>query len=776
MSKTSKSQTERVKQMQPCVDISVVIVNYNVKEFVANLLQSLQVSADRLTVEYFVVDNASSDGSVPYLKRRFPEVTYIANETNLGFGKANNQAIRQAKGRYTLLINPDTLVREDTLGALFTHMQQHPETAAAGCKLLNADGTFAPESRRAVPTPLSALWKILGLARLFPDSPRFSAYYMGGAPEDEPGRVPVLSGAFMFFRTEVLKAVQGFDEQFFMYGEDIDLCYRVRQLGWEIDYVPRTSTIHYKGESTRKHDLDYVVMFNKAMYQFFKKHYSFGYTFFFRVFILSGILLKGLVSYVIAALKKASGPLVDLGLMNLVVVLFFLWRYDISPGDIQQRYHLSYLLVNGLLSGIYLVAAQYYEVYGKHRFSIPGLVKSVLVAFTGVVVVTFFLRDYAFSRMVLLLACVVSLVLLVMLRVFRIRTSRKGLNIPGNFYRNKVLIVGFGDRTGELIGKLRSRTDWNYELVGLVGTSEEQLPDEVENVPVLGDVSEVKKLVEYHRVDELLFVLPAVNHNQIFRTLSELRNRSVYPRIVPDSLDYILGKTQVEYLDEIPVMDVQLPYFSAWNMMLKRSFDLLVSTVTLLVLTPVLLPACVLSRNTSGASASSHMPGAEASMAGSGKKDERVDGSGAGEGAAGEKAGQHRGGEEEYRGQQAGSGKPGAGGGMGARVGINRAYCASRLYYPVREHIWKNRYLLFAEVVRGRLSLVGPPITALEKPVYANVKPGLTGFRQLHEEALFHEEERQRHERYYLQNYSIWLDMDIMFKTLWRRKKTLGQG
>lgn len=693
------------------IDISIVIVNYNVKEFVANLLDSLYKSGNDLNIEIFVVDNASSDGSVPYLRRRFPDVIYLKNDYNHGFGKANNQAIRKAKGKYTLLINPDTLVRQDTLSVMYSHMRDNPESGASGCKILNPDGTFAPESRRSVPTPMSALWKILGLPKLFPNSRRFSAYYLGGEDEDCPGRVPVLSGAFMFFRTDVLKEAGGFDEQFFMYGEDIDLCYRARQAGWEIDYIPDTSIIHYKGESTKKENLDYVVTFNKAMYKFFNKHYSFGYTLFFRIFILTGIILKGFISYVSALVRKLSQPIIDLGILNILVIVFFVWRYEIHPANILVHYNIGFLAVNLLLSVIYLISALYYDLYGKNRFSLPAVIKSTVIAFAGVVVITFFLRDFAFSRLILMLSAMAGVVLLTGIRLFQINRSQKAPNIPGSFLERKVLLVGLSDKTPGLIRKLRSRADWNYELTGLVAQNSDYKYDEIENVPVIGDLSSIPQLVRYHQVNEIIFILPAVDYDQILRTISELRETSVYPRIVPDSMDYIVGKTNVEYLDDIPVMDVNLPYFTRWNLFVKRVLDLGLSCIMVVLLTPILGLPAMLSR----------------------KKISRLN----------------------------------------LYVSESRNISVP-LILPYSEHRWRNRYLLLLQVLAGKVSLVGSPVIPDKKPHFANVKPGLTGFRQLSENRLYHEDEKQMYELFYLQNYSVWMDLDILIKTWMYRRPTLS--
>ena len=709
--KESINRSEEQHRQSSDFDISIVIVNYNVKEFVANLLGSIEKARKDFNIEVFIVDNASSDGSIGYLKKRHPNVNYIVNRENVGFGRANNQAIRQVSGRYTLIINPDTIIRQDTLEVMFRHMEKNPETGAAGCKILNPDGTFAPESRRSVPTPMTALWKILGLPKLFPKNRRFSAYYLGGEDENKKDRVPVLSGAFMFFRSSVLQKACGFDEQFFMYGEDIDLCYRIRKDGWEIDYVPDTSIIHYKGESTKKENLDYVVTFNKAMFLFFTKHYSFGYTFFFRIFILSGIVLKGLISYLSTVFRKLTQPVLDLAILNLLVVFFFVWRYEISPADIQSQYHLSYLAVNVLLSGIFLGSALYYDLYGKNRFSIPAVIKSTGIAFAGVVLVTFFLRNLAFSRLILLLSAIAGVLLLSFIRLIQINRSRKAPHLPGSFLERRVLLVGISDKSAKLIRKLRSRADWNYKLVGLVSQDSVYSDDEVENIPVIGDLGSILKLVRYHEVDEIIFTLPAVNHDQILKTISELRGTAIYPRIVPDSMDYIVGKTNVEYLDDIPVIDAAFPYFSRWNIFLKRVFDLMVAGAAVVVLTPLLAVPVFLS-----------LP-----------KRKQI------------------------------------------QLFLSEHHSHSiGLILPYNRHRWKNRFLLLWYVLVGKLSLVGGPVIPDRKPHFANVKPGLTGFRQLSENRLYHEEEKQQHELFYLQNYSVWMDFDILIKTLIYRRPTLN--
>ncbi len=254
------------------IKLSVVIVNYNVKYFLEQCLYSLRASLAGMDAEVFVVDNHSTDGSVDYLRPRFPEVVFIENKDNPGFAKANNQAIRLCKGEYILLLNPDTVVGEESVRNLCYEMDERPDVGAIGVKMLNGHGVFLPESKRAFPSPWVSFCKIFGLSRLFPNSPRFARYSLPFLDADKPHEVDVLAGAFMLLRHEALDKVGSLDESFFMYGEDIDLSWRVKAGGYKNLYVPER-LLHYKGESTKKGDLRYIKAFYGAMLIFYKKYY-----------------------------------------------------------------------------------------------------------------------------------------------------------------------------------------------------------------------------------------------------------------------------------------------------------------------------------------------------------------------------------------------------------------------------------------------------------------------------------------------------------------------
>lgn len=274
--------------------LSIIIVNYNVRHYLCQCLDSVRRSAEGLDVETWVVDNASTDDSVAMVRLLFPEVHVIENQDNVGFARANNQAIKASTSELVLLLNPDTFIAEDTLTHCIRFFEEHQQAGAIGIHMVNRDGTFARESRRGLPTPSTAFYKVIGLSRLFPRSPRFARYHMGHLPEFADGRIDAISGAFMMLRREALEQVGLLDETFFMYGEDIDLSYRIGQGGWECWYTPALM-LHYKGESTQQTSFRYVYNFYNAMLIFFRKNFAKRYWFAW-LFVELAVLTMGILS------------------------------------------------------------------------------------------------------------------------------------------------------------------------------------------------------------------------------------------------------------------------------------------------------------------------------------------------------------------------------------------------------------------------------------------------------------------------------------------------
>ncbi|MFU8813560.1 MAG: glycosyltransferase [Balneolaceae bacterium] len=694
--------------------ITIIIVNYNVKEFLANCLLSIRNASKGLDVRCIVVDNDSSDGSVAFIKEHFPTVDVIANRENIGFGKANNQAIEQVDTEYTFLLNPDTLLEEHTLHTMLEHMNAHPECGACGCKILNPDGSFAPESRRSVPTLVSAMSKAFGLTSLFPKSRFFAHYYVGWKDENEPSSVEVLSGSCMFFRTEVLKAAGGFDERFFMYGEDIDLSYRVSKLGYRIDYVPETSIIHYKGESTKKGNLQYVKLFNKAMYQFFDKHYSAKYSGVFRFLVKSVIQVRAIGSYVAAQVRKQKLLITDLVLVLLALTVGFAIRLGESVDELFLLERPDYLW-------LYLILLVSYPFFlhsaSRHSASptpISASLKAVVYSFITLTVITFFVRNLAFSRVILGSGVLLASVAVPAVRLFRANRLRNRKAANGRINPVRMLIVGNGNSTQKLLQKIRNRVDWQVEIVGIATQNAHDNPASTA-VPVLGSLSKLTDIVRVNRIDTVLFSLADVPHADFIHALKEMHEAGVHAdvKVIPDEMNFFVGKADVEYLENVPLYDVHLSFLTRTDKVMKRLFDLLLAVPVVLLLLPIAAVIRLLAEKSEWAEYDFASNGTEILF--------------------------------RY---------------------LNSTNRSAGIY-----NLWR----VCLEVVKGSISLVGSDLSELQASQKSpELKPGITGYGQVHGGRGVGKAHDEHYTLFYLQHYSLWLDIDILLRTLTNRNLSLS--
>lgn len=275
------------------MELSIVIVNYNVEKLLEDCIESILKATINIETEVFVVDNNSPDNSCKMVSEKFPFVKLIENKKNVGFSTANNQAIHLAKGEYILILNPDTVIYPDTLDYCLNFSKQKNTCGAIGVKMVNAQGGFLAESKRSFPSPSVSFFRIIGLSRLFKNSPFFNKYYLSHLDKNENHKVDTLAGAFMWIKKTILDDVGLLDESFFMYGEDIDLSYRIQKSGLDNYYLGKTSILHYKGESTNKLEYKYVLNFYGAMKIFSKKHFK--YSSFIYNFFVNGLILLHLI-------------------------------------------------------------------------------------------------------------------------------------------------------------------------------------------------------------------------------------------------------------------------------------------------------------------------------------------------------------------------------------------------------------------------------------------------------------------------------------------------
>ncbi len=562
---------ESLPPEQPCrVDVSVIIVNYNVREFLEQALRSLERAMEGLSVEVFVVDNSSVDGSVEMLRRDFAWVKLIENRENVGFGRANNQALRQAKGTYVFLLNPDTLVSEDALHVLKAFMDSHPEAGAVGCKIVNPDGTFAWESRRAFPTPAVAFYRMSGLSRLFPRSRVFGRYNLTYLPIDEVAEIDALSGSCMFIRraafyfsratAERLQAeghnlcsameeqtvAEGdgagfFDEQFFMYGEDIDLCYAIKQAGWKIYYTPETQIIHYKGESTRKGELQYVRHFYGAMLTFARKHFEHRFSRVFIWLLQAGIFLRGALTALANLGKRMLAPVADMVLAALAMWVAIRWRE--SRTGVQAPFALTWMLplLYGAAVAGSLALLQEYRKRGWWRV-VAGIGLSVAL----LAILLFMVRSLAYSRLALLYAAAATLALLGFWRWFFRRRTRAGLP--------HALVVGRPDSVERLARRIQHMVLPPFELVGYVppvGTESTQTV-----LPSLGRAHQLRDIVRLQAIDEVIFDARSVENEFIIDAIQHLHDLPVACKILNEGQEYLIAKSDIQVL-ALPLVEAE---------------------------------------------------------------------------------------------------------------------------------------------------------------------------------------------------------------------------
>lgn len=362
-----------------------------------------------------VVDNASADGSLDYLKPRFPQVTFIANAVNTGFAKANNQAVAMAKGRYILFLNPDTIIPEDALTKCMAFFEQHPQCGALGVRMVDGGGAFLKESKRAFPSPVTSFYKLSGLARLFPRSAVFSKYHLGHLSEHDTHEADVLAGAFMMIPRAILEAHGSFDETFFMYGEDVDLSYRIQKAGYKNFYYPGVTIIHFKGESTRRGSLNYVKMFYNAMSLFVKKHYGQARAGVFNLFIQTAIWLRAAVSGLGRFIKKLGLPLIDAGFILLCIWAAKRFWYEYVRTDV--RYVREVLIGAASVYTVLYVLVSFFNGLYDRPYRQGNLNRSALVA-TVILLALYGLlpEQYRFSRGIILLSAILIFFTLSLLR------------------------------------------------------------------------------------------------------------------------------------------------------------------------------------------------------------------------------------------------------------------------------------------------------------------------------------------------------------------------
>ncbi len=564
------------------IKLSVIIVNYNVKFFLEQALLSVRKASRNLAVEVFVVDNHSVDGSVEMMKQKFQEVILIENKNNTGFSKANNQAIRLAKGEYVLLLNPDTVVEEDTFEKCVRFMDAHADAGALGVKMLDGSGNFLPESKRGFPTPAVAFFKAFGFTKFFPKSKTFSHYYLGHLSPDENNEVEVLAGAFMLLRKKVLDEIGLLDETFFMYGEDIDLSYRVIKAGYKNYYLADTRIIHYKGESTKKGSLNYVRMFYQAMIIFARKHFSQGGASGLILMLNVAIYFRAALALLSRFVNAIAAPALDaIGLYAAMIFFKELWETKVKATE-GVSYPPQYtLIIVPAYIAVWLLSIFFSGGYDRN--SKPGKIIQGLVIGTLIIAAVYgFLDDtLRFSRGMILLGFVFGVFFLTSWRFIKHYFQFRNFSWGEEFQR-KIFIVGSYDE-GKRVYQLLSNARINFQHLGFVLPDAATYPNESREEERLGHLNKLSDLVELYNPDEIIFCSKDVTSQQIISAMANIGSKVDY-KIVPEESLSVIGSSSKDLNGELYTIDISMQIDSRNNRRNKRLLDVTLSLFILATL------------------------------------------------------------------------------------------------------------------------------------------------------------------------------------------------
>jgi GT2 family glycosyltransferase len=540
--------------------LSVVIVNYNVKYFLEQCLLSVKRAIDGIEAEVFVVDNASHDGSVEMVAGKFPFVKVLANIENTGFSRANNSAIAKAAGEYILLLNPDTVVAEDTFKKCIAFMDDHSDAGALGVRMVDGKGNFLAESKRGLPTPAVAFYKTFGLSKLLPHSKIFGRYHLGFLDKHETNEVEVLSGAFMFIRKSVLDTIGLLDETFFMYGEDIDLSYRITKAGYKNFYFPETTIVHYKGESTRKGSLNYVRMFYNAMLIFSKKHFKANQSGLFTILINVAIIFRGGLSLLAGLFASSYLFLVDamLSFTGIYLIKNY-WEDTIKYSEHYYPNEFLFIVVP-IYIFIWIVFVFLFGGYDK-PFRVSNIVRGILFGtITIAVVYAFIPNEWRFSRAMILLGAAWTGFEMLATRTFYHLIKYQTLSVESEDEKRS-LVVGLSEA---------SRAQ---NILRAIGSSKEVI-----STP---ELTSVKKMAAIHQSNEIVFCSKDFAFKDIVSSIGECGNENDY-KILNEGSDALIGSNSKDSAGDLYVAEKSYALFKQGTLRTKRMSDLLLCLFLLL--------------------------------------------------------------------------------------------------------------------------------------------------------------------------------------------------
>lgn len=556
--------------------LAVIIVNYNVKYFLEQAIKSVLQSSCDFEYEVYVVDNNSADGSVEMVRSRFPEVKLIANKDNTGFSKANNQAIRDTKAEFVLLLNPDTIIQEDTLCKVVKFMDAHPEAGALGVTMIDGKGHFLPESKRGFPSPEVAFFKMSGLSSIFPKSKLFGRYHLGFLDKEKTHKVDVLSGAFMLLRKKVLDQIGLLDEDYFMYGEDIDMSYRIKKAGYENYYFADTSIIHFKGESTKKGSLNYVRVFYQAMIIFARKHITGGKDGLYTYLLQAAIYIRAIMAVFSRAWKSFGLALLDiLSLYGVLLTSKWVWENIVRVQE-GISYPVELLLVNyPIYVFIWMVSLFLAGSYDRQS-RLSNLWGGLLIGTIAIGFVYGFLNlEFRFSRGMILYGFILGGLVLSFVRWILTRLSGNKENL---FFSNKKLVIIGSAEEANRVQSLLQQLIVKRDYLGFISPNEEDKA----HVQSLGDFNRMNEILEMFPTDEIIFCAKDLPSFEIVQQIS-LLNKNIEFKIASDQSAAIIGSNSKDESGDLLTFDIGFKIYQPYLKRLKVFVDLHFSLFFLLI-------------------------------------------------------------------------------------------------------------------------------------------------------------------------------------------------
>jgi O-antigen biosynthesis protein len=556
--------------------LSIVIVNYNVKHFLEQVLVSVEKAICNVDAEVWVVDNNSVDGSMEMVVDKFPWVKTICNKVNVGFSKANNQAIRESKSEYVLLLNPDTVLQDDSLVKCLDYLDNHQDVGGLGVRMIDGKGNFLPESKRGLPTPKVAFFKMTGLATLFPKSRYFGKYHMKYLPENETHEVDVLSGAFMMMRCSVLEKVGLLDEDFFMYGEDIDLSYRITLGGYKNVYFSDTTIIHYKGESTKKKSANYVKVFYNAMVLFAQKHYSQRMAGWFAFWIKIAIYLRASLAVLFRGIQSVFLPALDfigIYLGYLGIAKYWELYHKFVRGFYPEIYYAVHIPIYVLAVLLAIFISGGYDKPFQGKRLLRGAVIGAIALF---VVYGFMPKNLQFSRAILALGSAWALGILFFIRLVAQFFKLGEINLTSNSEK-RIILVGSKEEATR-IQQLLNRSQVNHQMLGWV------LPTSDRTEGFLGGIHQLSEIIEIYKSNLVIFSGKDVAASEIMKTMSLFAKSGIQLKIAPDKGESIIGSSSKNDPGELFTIEVKYELAEMHQQRRKRIFDVLFSCLILATL------------------------------------------------------------------------------------------------------------------------------------------------------------------------------------------------